>query len=136
MSKKLSREEWKAQVLKVLENTPTRRPETLEQVEQLRTEMYKTLLEPIYQEVSLPLKTKVIALLKSKGLTESQRGLGFDSIKMQVDYTLRDSTLHNLLLDMIKNNEIVVTGSGSHKKFTSIDLKDQAIENAKRMKVL
>jgi hypothetical protein len=98
--------------------------------------MYKTLLEPIYQEVSLPLKTKVINLLKSKGLTESQRGLGFDSIKMQVDSTLRDSTLHNLLLDMIKNNEIVVTGSGSHKRFTSIDLKDQAIENAKRMKVL
>lgn len=84
--------------------------------------------------VAIDLKTQIITLLNSKGLTDA-RGLSFDSIKNEIDETLRDSTLHNLLLDMIKNNEIVVTGSGSHKRFTSIDLKDQAIENAKRMKV-
>jgi len=137
MSKKLSNEEWKSQVLKLLETSSiNRKPMTKEKVEELRTEMYEHFMKPIHQELSEIFKTKILNLLKSKGLTDSQRGLSFDDIKSQIDSILSEPTLHNLLLDMIKNNEIVRTGSGSHKRFVSIELKEIAIENAKRMKVL
>lgn len=132
----MTNKDWKANVLRVIENTPIGRPKTLEKVEELRTEMHRHLLKSIYQELSETLKTKVINLLNSKGLTDSQRGLSFDDIKSQMDNTLSEPTLHNLLLDMVKNNEIVLTGSGSNKRFTTIEFKEIAIENAKRMKVL
>lgn len=83
----------------------------------------------------MALKLKILDLLNSKGLTDSQRGLSFDNLKNEIDETLRDSTLHNLLLDMVRNNEIIRTGSGSHIRLTSVEFKEKAIDNAKRMKV-
>lgn len=137
MSEKLSREEWKTKVLKVLETTSAdRKPMTTEKVEDLRTKTYSHLSKSILQELSEIFKTQITTLLNSKGLTDSQRGLSFDDIRNQMDKIISEPTLHNLLLDMVKNNEIVLTGSGSNKRFTSIDFKEIAIENAKRMKVL
>lgn len=46
MSEKLSREEWKAQVLKLLETTSIdRKPMTTEKVEELRSDMFNKFAE-------------------------------------------------------------------------------------------
>lgn len=58
MSEKLSREEWKAQVLKVLENTSIdRKPMTAEKVEELRSKMFNKFAELAIEELKL-LKNK------------------------------------------------------------------------------
>lgn len=54
MSEKLSREEWKAEVLKLLENTSIdREPMTMEKVEELRSDMLKKFAELTIEELKL-----------------------------------------------------------------------------------
>lgn len=57
MSEKLSKEEWKAQVLKLLENTPIARPKTTEKVEELRSEIFNKFAKLASEELKL-LKNK------------------------------------------------------------------------------
>ena len=58
MSKKLSKEEWKAQVLKMLETTSIdRKPMTTEKVEELRSKMFNKFAELAIEELKL-LKNK------------------------------------------------------------------------------
>lgn len=54
MSEKLSREEWKAQVLKLLETTSIdRKPMTTEKVEELRSDMFNKFAELAIEELKL-----------------------------------------------------------------------------------
>lgn len=54
MSEKLSREEWKAQVLKLLETTSIdRKPMTTEKVKELRSDMFNKFAELAIEELKL-----------------------------------------------------------------------------------
>lgn len=49
----MSDENWKAQILEILENMPVDRPMTTEKVEELRSEMFNKFAELVIEELKL-----------------------------------------------------------------------------------